>query len=135
MVSVNHSNASHRHPKHQEQIAWPPERLIIWGNSIGDNTGRLIEALIARKLHPEQSYRACMGVIRLADKYTKERLERACARALSSGAISYQSISAILQNGLDQFPLQEPEAPVPPIIHHNIRGVQYYCSKDGDVKC
>lgn len=129
------TDPSHRHPKHQEQSSWPPERLINWGKSIGDNTGRFIEVLISRKVHPEQAYRACMGVFRLAEKYTKERLEKACARALSCGAISYQNVSTILQNGLDQLPLQEPEKSVPPIIHDNIRGIQYYCSKGGDFKC
>ena len=115
------TDPSHRHPKHQEQSSWPPERLINWGKSIGDNTGRFIEVLISRKVHPEQAYRACMGVFRLAEKYTKERLEKACVRALSCGAISYQNVSTILQNGLDQLPLQEPEKSVP-IIHDNIRG-------------
>jgi len=77
--------------------------------------------------HPEQGFRACLGILRLARQYGVERLEAACRRGLEIGARSYGSINSILHNGLDRQPLPRPsEAPELPLDHPNIRGSRYY---------
>jgi hypothetical protein len=61
------------------------------------------------KPHPEQGYRSCLGLIRLGDRYGKERLENACARALFYGTTSYKSVNSILKHGLDsKLPTEKP---------------------------
>ena len=50
--------------------------------------------------HPELGYRSCLGVINLEKKYSSERLENACHRALEIGGISFQSVKSILSKGL-----------------------------------
>ncbi len=77
--------------------------------------------------HPEQGYRSCMGIIRLEKRYSKERLEAACRRAIAFGAYSYKSVRSILEKKLDQLPLPDcvPEKTAV-IEHHNIRGGKYY---------
>ena len=60
--------------------------------------------ILESKPHPEMGYRACLGIIRLAAKYSPERVEHAAERALLTGAVSYQSIKSILRNGLDSQP-------------------------------
>ncbi|MDK2901872.1 MAG: hypothetical protein PWQ37_3144 [Candidatus Petromonas sp.] len=62
----------HMPPSHQKVWEWTPARIINWSKAVGKNTALLVEALMERKEHPEQAYRACMGIIRLSEKYTKE---------------------------------------------------------------
>ena len=54
------------------------------------------------KPHPEQGFRSCLGILRLARSYGPARLEAACRRGNDIGATSYGSIASILKNGLDQ---------------------------------
>jgi transposase len=77
--------------------------------------------------HPEQGFRSCLGIIRLADHYGSDRLEAACRRALQICSYSYRSVESILRNGLDRAPLSEnaTEARTHP-RHDNLRGPEYY---------
>jgi len=90
-----------------------------------------VDAVIKARTHPEQGYRASLGIIRLGKRYGKERLEAAARRALAIKAYSYTSVKSILKTGLDQMPLPLPEAmeerrEVTAKIHRNIRGSRYY---------
>ncbi len=84
--------------------------------------------MIEARLLPQQAFRACLGVLRLGKKYGGKRLQKACARALSIGAISYKSIESILKQGLDQKPLIDSSFDKKPtaITHDNLRGPNYY---------
>ncbi|NJS14210.1 MAG: IS21 family transposase, partial [Sphingopyxis sp.] len=65
------------------------------------------------------------GILSLARRYTRDRLEAACERALVINAITYSSVAAILRSGMDQaVPDAEPVKPAP--THRNIRGGAYY---------
>ena len=79
----------------------------------------------AERTHPEQGFRACVGILRLVKTCGRERLEAACARALEIGARSYSSVNSILKNNLDR---QRPATPAdgPAIAHDNIRGPTYF---------
>lgn len=70
--------------------------------------------------HPEQGYRTCLGVIRLADKFGRDRLDAACRRALEINARYYSSVQSILKNGLDRKPRTR-ATEEPAITHTNIR--------------
>jgi len=59
-----------------------PSRLITWAETTGPATAEFVAALLASKPHPEQGYRACLGVIRLSKTYGAARVDAACARAL-----------------------------------------------------
>ena len=83
-------------------------------------TANLVQEIMIRKVHPEQAFRACMGIIRLSKSYTKERVENAAKRALAYGAISYQSVLSILQKNLDSEALPE-YVQSRPLYHENIR--------------
>ena len=72
-------------------------------------------------------YRGCLGIIRLAGKYSAIRVEAAAKRALLTGACRYQSVKSILKNALDQQPLGTPTlSPSLPSPHDNIRGAEYF---------
>jgi len=116
----------HRPKSHQEYLAWPPSRLVSWAGTIGPHTARMVEKLMADKPHPEMGYRACLGVMRLAKKYSNQRLEAANQRALLTGACRFKSIESILKNSLDLQPLEPLPDSTPPSPHDNIRGASYF---------
>ena len=90
-------------------------------------TGSLVEGVLERRPHPEQGYRSCLGIMRLAKTYSPERLEAACSRALSLQSYSYRSVASILKNGLDSAPLPGQTPPSQPgPTHENLRGPDYY---------
>ncbi|MCL6591879.1 MAG: IS21 family transposase [Firmicutes bacterium] len=124
-----HTHPGHRPPAHRRYLEWTPERIVAWAARTGPNTARLVEAIIAAKPHPEQGYRAALGLLRLGDRYTPQRLEAAAARALAIGAHSYRSVKSILERGLDRVELEP--APPPPLVHENLRGPEYYARGEG----
>ncbi len=131
-VPGRHTTVPEHMPKaHQAQLEWSPTRLIRWGATIGPATEALVEAILATRPHPEQGYRSCLGLLRLAKRYGPERLNAACARALTAGARSYRHVDSILKHGLDrQGGLLEDPAPRPARVHDNVRGPAYY--QEGD---
>jgi hypothetical protein len=77
--------------------------------------------------HPEQGFRACLGILRLQRSYGRDRVEAACARGLEIGARSYGNVQSILQHGLDRQPAAAPSrAGELPLVHPNIRSSRYY---------
>jgi transposase len=122
--------AEHRPKSHQEYLAWPPSRLINWAQSVGPLTAQLFTAILESKPHPEMGYRSCLGILRLGDRYSAQRVEAAAQRALATGACSYQSVKSILKRGLDRQPLETPPS-APPLEHENLRGSAYFDSSAG----
>lgn len=118
--------AAHMPAAHRAHADWSPARLIQWAGSVGPATGQLVTRLLEEKPHPEQGYRACLGLMRLARNYGRERMEAACLRALSVGAHRYRSVASILEKGLDRQspPSAQTELPLP--THANVRGSAYY---------
>src|SRR6059036_3139468 len=112
---------------HQHHLEWSPSRLIDWARTIGPQTAALVQAILADRPHPEQGYRSCLGILRLAKRYGPARLEAACARAVAVEARSYRHVDSILKHGLDQVPLSTaaPSA-ARPFVHDHVRGPQYY---------
>lgn len=125
------TNAEHRPKSHQEHLAWPPSRILSWARTIGPNTARVVERIMQDKPHPEMGYRGCLGVIRLAKKYSNERLEAAAARGLLTGAWRYARIESILKNSLDLHSLDAPTDLTPTPPHDNIRGSEYFDQGEG----
>jgi len=116
----------HMPQSHRRYAEWTPERIINWSSSIGEKTAEVTRQIMARRQHPEQGFRACMGLISMAKKHGNSRLEAACKRAVISNCVSYKSIKSILTTGLDSQPLPETEQPSTAPKHDNIRGSRYY---------
>ncbi len=123
-----HTTVTAHMPKaHQRHREWSPSRLIAWGATVGPQTAALVEAILASRPHPEQGYRSCLGILRLARRDGPVRLEAACARALAAGARSYRHVDAILKHGLDRCPLAAAGGvPARPVVHAQVRGAAYY---------
>lgn len=125
-----HTTVKEHMPKHHQAYAeWTPERLVQWAKKIGHQTAHLIDVMMQSRAHPQQAFRACLGVLRLGKHYGEARLEKAAERALAIGALSYQSIESILKRGLDQQPLPAPTHPIKTPekkFHENVRGAHYF---------
>ena len=119
----------HMPKSHQKYLEWTPSRIINWAGKTGPCTQRVVTEIMQRKKHPEQGFRSCLGVMRLGKRYSPERLEKACERAVAIGAYTYKNVESILKNGLDQQPLAQ-QAKSRSISHPNIRGSRYYHQKE-----
>jgi transposase len=112
---------------HRRHAEWTIERIGREAAAIGPATAMLTTLILQSKPHPEQGFRACLGILRLVRSYGRERLEAACARGLEIGARSYGSIQSILQHGLDRRPPTNSSGTGElPLLHPNIRGSGYY---------
>jgi transposase len=116
----------HMPAAHRAHAEWSPSRLIAWAEKVGPATARLVAAIMESRPHPEQGYRACLGVMRLREHYPDERIERACLRALTLRAVSYRSVQAILKNNRDHEEIFPSSASQPLPLHPNVRGPGYY---------
>lgn len=116
----------HMPKRHQDYAKWTPERLVQWAQKTGPDTMRVVERILISRPHPQQGFRACLGLMRLGKEYGHDRLEAACRRALLFDAVGFKSIDSILKRGLDQQPVPEPTQERTPIDHDNIRGPEYY---------
>lgn len=119
------THPAHMPEAHRRWLDRTPSRLIAQAAAIGPETQRFVRDVLAARPHPEQGYRACLGVVRLAGRYPKERMEAAAERANRSGVRSYKRLQSILEHGLDRVPLQ-PRPDTPPAAHPNVRGAQYF---------
>ena len=117
----------HMPSAHRRHASWTPARIQSFAAQIGPGAAALVETIMRTKPHPEQGYRACLGILQLAKTYGDARLEAACQRGLTIGARTYGSIASILRTGLDRAFLDDAAAPDPaPLLHANIRGRGYY---------
>jgi transposase len=122
--------AQHMPKAHGAHQQWSPQRLLGWGKEIGASTQALVSHLLYQKSHPELGYRACLGLLSLAKKYGKERLEAACAIAMSNNAMTQKSVRNILVAKLDlattsrAAPNKKGAVQLP--LHENVRGPKYY---------
>ena len=121
----------HMPDDHQKYLEWNGDRFRRWADQIGPNTRKAVDAILTSGRVEQQSYRSCMGLLRLADKHTTQRLERACERALSySGKPSYKSIKNLLTvmgQELDDDLASEADAQTKP--RGITRGARYYGGK------
>ena len=114
---------------HQKYLEWNGDRFRKWAERIGINTSKVVNALLASQRVEQQSYRSCMGLLKLADKYSADRLEAACTKALSyTASPSYKSIKNILAVGQESINSGESEkTPSTTQNQHAItRGADYY---------
>ena len=109
------------HQLYQEQKGWDAEYFLSQAEKVGSSTTLYVQAMLSSKRFTEQTYNACLGLLRLSRSYGSERMEAACSRALKGRTYNYRTIHNILSASLDK--LQDP----PPDLfslpsHDNLRG-------------
>lgn len=125
---------SHMPRAHREYLSWTPSRIIHWAGTIGPHCAQAVQQIIDSRPHPEQGYRAALGIIRLAKGYAAARVDAACWRAMALDVCRYQSIKSILKSGkdLESLPTDMPPAGLCRTHHQNVRGAEYYAQPSGE---
>jgi transposase len=101
---------SHMPEAHIKYTQWNAERYLSWARSIGENTVAVAKAILNSRKVEQQTYRSCMALLKLSDKYNAPRLEAACKRALSyTPSPGFKSVQTILATCQDESPAEQPE--------------------------
>ena len=123
---------AHMPAAHRAHAEWTPSRLDRLGRTTGPATAELVTAILAAKPHPEQGYRACLGLMRLSKRHGAERMEAACTRARQLGAPSYRTVADHPRQrrsiGSRSRTARAPRRSLP--AHANIRGRAYYTREE-----
>lgn len=110
-----------KHLRYKQSLGWDEQYFLDRADTIGANFKKVIEHILNSRQFTQQAYNACVGLLRLKDKYGTIRLEAAAKRALLGHSINYRTVSSILSNGMDrQMSFTEHHTYLPK--HENIRG-------------
>ena len=124
------TNPDHMPQNHRLYGEWNAERFKRWASEIGPSTREVVDKLFASYRVEEQAYKGCLSLLKLADKYSSDRLENACRVALAHiPSPRYKNIRLILEAGQD-LPKKQDE----PVDHNeemmnrftHLRGASYY---------
>lgn len=118
--------ADHMPSSHRRYADWTIDRIRREAALIGPATAALCELILEHRPHPEQGFRSCLGILRLARPFGITRLEAAATRTIEIGALTYGSVRSILDHKLDRHAAHQRCADGAPILHPNIRGARYY---------
>ena len=122
-----YSTITEHMPKdHQKYLEWDGDRFRRWANQIGSNAGEAVNAILVSGRVEQQSYRSCMGLLKLSEKYSPALLDEACKKALSyTYSPSYKSIKNLLV-AMKEKSDSEPQESQKPNQHGITRGAGYY---------
>lgn len=108
---------------HKAVSGWSSERFLSWAKTIGPITQELIKGVLESREYPVQTYRACMGIMRLSKTYAPESMEKASQEALAQKTYTYKYFSIILK----QVAARSLKAEEEKIVRHdNVRGSRAY---------
>ncbi|CAG4929097.1 unnamed protein product, partial [Acidocella sp. C78] len=117
--------AEHMPSSHRRYGDWTIARIHQEAARLGPSVATLCTLILERRPHPEQGFRACIGILRLARSVGADRLDAAAERALTIGTLTYGSVKSILDNRLERAAGTASPDPTP-IRHPNIRGGGYF---------
>lgn len=119
----DHMPSNHQH--YDKIKGWNAEYFRQKAASLSEDIAKTIEHILQSRFFYEQTYNACIGILRLGDKYSVERLSTACAMALKANAVTYRFINNILRNNMDLLPSGSVVQTSLP-LHENVRGAEAY---------
>lgn len=104
---------------HRAVAGWSPERFLSWVEKTGPNTREFIKWILDSREYPVQTYRTCMGIIRLGKSNPAEAMQTASREALERNAYSFKYFSILLKQAV----VKAAESHTEKIIRHeNVRG-------------
>ena len=112
----------HMPESHKAVTGWSSERYLSWAEKIGPKTRQLVSNILDSREYPVQTYRACMGIMRLASDYPSETVEAASKDAIDKGTCTYKYFSIILK----QKALKESSQGEKVVSNTNLRGAKSY---------
>ena len=119
---------NHMPPNNQTYLQWNGERFIRWAEQIGQHTAAVVRIFLSAHKVEQQGYKSCMALLKLADRYSPQRLESAFRKALSyTTSPSLKSVQSILKSGQDKLLNEDaPARPGESNVHKFTRGAGYY---------
>jgi transposase len=123
----------HMPENHRKYVSWNGERFKKWAQNIGPNTYTVVKFFLTRHTVEQQGYKSCMALLKLTDKYSPQRLEEACNRALSyTPRPSLKSVQTILRSEQDKLLAVNSEPETEDIVSQYAftRGPDYYRKGD-----
>lgn len=116
---------------HKLYSEWNSERFLHWAGNIGPSTREVIEKIFTSYRVEEQAYRGCLSLLKLADKYSTERLENACRVDLKHiSSPRYKNMRLIIEAGQDlkksEKKIETPFSKDPFNRYTYLRGASYY---------
>ena len=130
-------NENHMTPEHRKYLNYITEDFAVWAKSVGESTMRVVTYFLTAGKEPEQGYKSCASLTKLAEKYGAKKLETACADVLKhTSAPSLRLISTIMKNGIIKPEEEKPEVRRNSNAYGITRGAAYYSKrgKDGESK-
>jgi transposase len=114
---------AHRPPAHQAYLALGIDSLLARAERIGPATREILERHFSRRRYPGEAIREALGVLRLSQDFTPERLERTAQLALELGLHRYRALHELIQRPDTQAKPQQRSLLG---LHDNVRGADYY---------
>ena len=115
----------HMPSQHQFVDGWNPDRFINWATKMGGYVKEFIQLMLDQREHPQQAFKACMGVLNLGKKYDEKALQLVCKKAIEINSISYRFIANSLMNKTYKME-EEDSGDLRLPFHDNIRGKDNY---------
>ncbi len=113
----------HMPESHKIVAGWSSDRFLSWAEKIGPNTKQVIMHVLESRDYPVQTYRACMGIMRLGSTYSADCMEAASAEAIEKCTYTFKYFSMIVK----QIALKSVNVQTEKIIpNSNIRGADAY---------
>lgn len=124
----------HMPENHRQYLSLNSESFMDWAKSTGPGTETIMHIILSSHKVAQQGYRSCMSLMKLADKYSVERVEAACNKALSyTPSPNIKSIQTILKTGQDRLSKQPTKtAPKSSSSYGFTRGATYFGGKKHD---
>lgn len=116
------TQTDHAPANQQERIKYNKRTGVYYRSKaarIGENTARVVKAILEAGPVEEQGYKSCDGLLRMSETYGDFALEKACKRALEAGRPNYTGVNSFL----DKKSTEETDLIVPPseTTHENLR--------------
>lgn len=97
----------HMPENHRKYLGYNTQTFLEWGETVGLSTRIVVNHFLSMHKVEQQGYKPCVSLMKLADRYGTDRIENACARALSyTPSPSLKNIAAILKNGQDKVTVE-----------------------------
>lgn len=130
-------NENHMAPEHRKYLNYNRDDFTVWAKSVGESTEKVTAYFLTAGKEPEQGFKYCASLTKLAEKYGKMKLETACTEVLKHTTVpSLRLISMILKNGIIKPEEKKPEVKENPNAYGITRGAAYFSKrgKDGESK-
>ena len=114
-------------PDQFQKPEWDDVRIRNWASKIGPSCAECVARIFAGVKIKEQGYNPSLSLLRLSKKYSEQRLESACALALTQiRSPRYHHLNAILSANQDIVSEQLQNTPKSDYSQGYIRGASYY---------